>query len=314
MNLLITAIGKRVQLIEHLKRSFNIIGVDSGDLVPASFFVDKFYKVPRFDEEDYIESLICICERESANILIPLYEREFSLLIHNRALFEEKGILLLLSPSKVINTFNSKLEAYNFFISNDIMTPRTYTKEEIRATIIGEAYNEIKYPLIVKPENGMGSQNVFIATCKQELEFFINYVERPIIQEFVKGIEYTIDVLCNLDGEPISIIPRERIEVRSGEVSKTKAVKDMKIIKAVMHICSRTKFIGPITVQCIVSEDEISFIEINPRFGGGVPLAFECGVDYGKYIKMMAEHSKITPIIGEFEEKTMLRFDEAVFI
>ena len=73
--------------------------------------------------------------------------------------------------------------------------------------------------------------------------------------------------------------------------------------------------IGPYTIQCkITHQNEIKFIEINPRFGGGVPLTFEAGVDYGKYFNIMGEGKEMKPIIGQFEEITMLRYDDAVFI
>ncbi len=189
----------------------------------------------------------------------------------------------------------------------------------------------------------MGSAGVFKVNDKIQLEFFKDYIKKPIIQEFVEGTEYTIDVLCDLKGEIISIVPRERIEVRSGEVSKSKTVNHKEIIKATLDLVNKLKqyieeykvyckvasknfntlplekdealVMGPLTIQCIVTKEaEIKFIEINPRFGGGVPLSFESGVDYGKYFRYMVEEKEIKPIIGNFKEITMLRYDEAIFM
>lgn len=310
MRILLTAIGKRIQLIKYLKKSYEVFGTDCGDLAPAMYFVDKFFKVPRYNEERYIDKLINICSNENIDLLIPLYEKEFELLCNHRDKFEKIGTSLLLSDSGVINTFNDKYKTYEFFKRNNIDTPATYLKGNILCN-----YEEISFPLIIKPIDGMGSSNVFKVKNEKELSFFIEYIENPIIQEYIEGAEYTIDVLCDFNGKVISAVPRERLEVRSGEVSKSRTVKDFKIIDAVLDLCSKTKFVGPITIQCIVAvKGEIKFIEVNPRFGGGVPLSFEAGVDYGKYFELMCKGEEITPIIGEFKEITMLRYDEAVFI
>src|SRR5699024_10769170 len=124
----------------------------------------------------------------------------------------------------------------------------------------------------IKPRDGMGSKGVFIVKNEKELNFFIDYVKNPIVQEFVEGTEYTIDVLCDLKGKVISVVPRERIEVRSGEVSKSKIVKNSNIINATLDLCNKLnidsdiKPVGPLTIQCIVNKsDDIKFIEVNPR-------------------------------------------------
>lgn len=307
MKILLTAIGKRVQLIEYLKKNCCVIGVDCGNLVSAEKFVDKFYNVPKISDPLYIETLLRICNEENVDLLIPLYEKEFTMLCEFRSKFEEQGTKILLSDVEVINIFNNKYSTYEFFTNNNINTPKSYLKDSLP--------RELTYPLIIKPIDGMGSNNVFKVKNEKELKFFVEYVEKPIIQECIEGIEYTIDVLCDLGGRVISAVPRERIEVRSGEVSKSRTVKDCRIINVVLDLCSKTKFIGPVTIQCIVTQNgEIKFIEVNPRFGGGVPLSFEAGVDYGKYFNLICNGKEISPIIGEFKEITMLRYDEAVFL
>jgi len=317
MNVLFTAIGRRVQLIKHFKQWHYIVGVDSGEMPPARYFVDSFYKVPKWDGNNYIEILINICKKEKIDLLIPLFEKEFVLLCENRKAFEKIGTFLLLSHKTIIEIFNDKIKSYEFFTKNRINTPLTFTKESIYAALKKDM---VKFPLIIKPLNGMGSKNVFKVKNKKELDFFINYIENPIIQEFVEGTEYTIDVLCDFNGDVISVVPRKRIEVRAGEVSKSKTIKDKKIIELTLDLCNKVKInkdikpIGPLTIQCITNLKETKFIEVNPRFGGGVPLTFEAGIPYGKYLEEMVKGNHILPVIGNFKELTMLRFDEAVYI
>lgn len=312
MKVLFTAIGRRVQLINHFKEYHRVIGVDIKDLAPAKYFVDAFYKVPRWNDKDYIDILLNICEKEKVDMIIPLFEREFILLCENREKFQAIGTTLILSDKRIIEIFNDKWESYKFFISKNIDTPKTYSKQELK---------KYSFPLIIKPTDGAGSKNVFKVNNEKELNFFIDYIENPIIQEYVEGTEYTIDVICDLKGNVISIVPRQRIEVRAGEVSKGRTVKDHVIIEKTFELCSKlridenTKPIGPLTIQCIVDlEGNIKFIEVNPRFGGGVPLTFEAGVSYAKILEKMVKGEKVQPIIGQFKELTMLRYDEAVFI
>lgn len=306
MKILITSIGKRVQLIRYFKKSCTVVGVDCNELIASLNFVDKFYKVHKCYEKEYINELISICKKENIDILIPLYEKEFLILNKNRYKFDKIDTIIMLSNKEVIQKCNDKWNTYQFFKKNNINTPKTYLKTQT------EKIN--KFPLIIKPRDGMGSVGVFKATNKCELDFFKKYVENPVIQEFVEGKEYTIDVLCDLNSEIISVVPRERIEVRSGEVVKSRTIMNSNIIDATINLCEKLKAVGPLTIQCIeTNEKEIKFIEINPRFGGGVPLTFEAGVDYGKYFKMMKEQKHIKPIVKEFKELTMIRYDEAVF-
>jgi carbamoyl-phosphate synthase large subunit len=121
MKILLTAIGKRVQLIKYLNKACTVVGVDCGELIPSVKFVEKFYKVHRYDEEEYIDELLEICLNENVDLLIPLYEKEFLVLCDNREKFKKIGTTLLLSDKKVINICNDKWETYNFFNKNNIV-------------------------------------------------------------------------------------------------------------------------------------------------------------------------------------------------
>lgn len=310
-SILITAIGKRVQLIRHLKEYFKVVGTDTNAYNPASKFVDKFYEVPKYYENNYINSVIDICNKENIKLLIPLYEKEFDLLCRKRNTLENLGVKLLLSDSNIINICNDKLNTYKFFKKYKILTPEIYSncsKEDAEKVL----------PIVIKPVDGMGSKGVHIAKSYEEICFFKKYVENSMLQKFVSGTEYTIDVLCDFDGNIISAVPRQRIEVIAGEVSKSKTIKDNNIIsktKQVIEALNKEgKVIGPVTVQCILNEGNPYFIEINCRFGGGVPLTFEAGVSYSYYLSQMINGNKCDNIIGNFKEITMLRYDEAVFI
>lgn len=319
MRILLTSIGKRVQLIKHLKSQFEIIGVDANELVPALKFVDKFYKIPKFNNKDYLKTLLNICKIENIDILIPLYELEFDILTKNRNEFEKIGTKLILSNSKIIDICNDKYKTYEL-LKNVIKCPKVYNIQEINYNL--KKKSEKILPLIIKPKNGMGSSNVFKINNLKELKFFKTYVKNPIFQQYIQGEEYTVDVLCDFQGKPIYIIPRKRLEVRSGEVSKSKTIHDeliisetLKVIKEFNKISLKEiNLMGPLTIQFFKTNDNnIYFLEINPRFGGGVPLSFKAGANYAKCLKEMINGIKLN-YIDNFEEITMLRFDDAIYL
>lgn len=332
MNLLLTSIGKRIELIGHLKSSFRVIGVDASSKNPAKSFADAFYRVPRCREEGYVEELLTVCGKEKVSLLVPLYEPEFEILNAARDKFEEIGVKLVLSGEPVTEICNDKRKTAAFFKKYDIPAPETLSDSEVEAVIGGE---QAEFPLIVKPADGMGSEGIFFAKNRRELEFFYGYVENALVQRCARGKEYTIDVLCDFYGEPVYIVPRIRLEVRSGEVTKSRVDLQRRVMEGteglLRSLNGEGRVCGPMTIQCFWEESEqrLQFIEINPRFGGGVPLAFAAGADYAAALKRMGESfaagapggslkGEEKPDLTDFREReikelTMLRYTQAVY-
>lgn len=332
MNLLLTSIGKRIELIEHLKSRFRIIGVDASLENPARCFVDVFYQVPKCSEENYVDELLSVCKMEEISLLVPLYEPEFSVLDAERERFEEIGVVVVLSDGSVLDICNDKRKTAAFFEKYQIPAPKALSVEEIEDMISGKAE---KYPVVVKPADGMGSENIFFARSRRELEFFYGYVSNALVQECASGKEYTIDVLCDFFGEPVYIVPRIRLEVRAGEVTKSRidlrkcVIEETKRLLVALNREGQVK--GPMTIQCFLEKDErsLQFLEINPRFGGGVPLAFAAGADYAAALARMGEQFAVEREHGvskaageqeltafrekEIKELTMLRYTQAVY-
>ncbi|AEE96755.1 ATP-grasp domain-containing protein [Mahella australiensis] len=307
---LFSSVGRRTELIRFFtnKDGIYVIGVDVSALAPAAYMCHKFFKVPNFNDAGYVDVLLDICRNEGVSLLIPLHEGEFNVLLQNRRRFEDAGCRLLLSSEEVISICQDKYNTFLFFQQNGVNTPATILPEEIE-------YRKTEFPLFIKPRNGMGSRYAYRITDERQLRFFIEYVPCPIVQEFIDGTEYTVDVLCDMEGQVISTVPRERIEVKDGEISKGRTVKDWRIIKATTEVAEKLKAIGPLTIQCIIDKnDNIFFIEINPRFGGGVPLAIEAGVNYPDLLAKMLSGEKINPRIGDFQDNLyILRYINSIY-
>jgi carbamoyl-phosphate synthase large subunit len=124
-------------------------------------------------------------------------------------------------------------------------------------------------------------------------------------------------MLYDLKGELRCIVPRRRIEVRSGEVSKSVIDMDPAVMEAAWEFGKQIRGArGVINIQCIRTIDNrVSFIEINPRFGGGTPLSLYAGADFPRWILQMACGDDPGDIRTAFKPGVyMLRFDDAVFL
>lgn len=309
--ILFTAIGRRVELVQAFQTSLRsqgvpvrVIGTDcQPELAAAAYFADSHYRVPRVTGADYPQMLLEICRRERVDLLIPLYELEFLILDAWREQFQQSGVLVLLSSRPVLETCGDKYQTYQFFKDRQFRSPRTWLSGQLPAKPV--------FPLFAKPRSGMGSAGVCKILNAADLA---RYGADGLIQEYIDGTEYTLDVLADLTGRVLAVVPRERLEVKSGEVSKSRTVKRADLIEEGQRMVEALGAIGPVTLQCIAAGEAVYWIEINPRFGGGVPLAIRAGVDYPGLLHRLWKGETVAPVIGWFREGlTMLRYDQAVY-
>ena len=315
MNILLTSVGRRVELLKAFRESMSrsnitgkIITTDLKRNAPAAFLADTAELVPRIDEPDYIDRLLDICDRHQIDLLIPLIDTELTLLSLHEQQFRDRGVTVLISSPLVNDICFSKKKTGLFFHTIGLKTPKIYQLDEVE---------DRNFPVLIKPDRGSASVGVYQIQNRTELNFFANYVKDSIIQEFISGEEYTIDILVNFQGKAISIVPRLRLETRAGETSKGTTVKNSALIAAAKYIVeSLPGAIGCITVQCFLQPDgEIIFIEINPRFGGGYPLAYRAGADFPLWLfQLCAGESPQVQIDGWEDGLSMLRYDDAIFV
>ncbi|MBC8081142.1 MAG: ATP-grasp domain-containing protein [Gorillibacterium sp.] len=315
-NILFTSSGRRVSLIKKFKEVYTshglsgkIITADLQSTAPSAFFADKHYLVPRLSDDDYLPTLIHICQHEHIQLLIPLIDSELMLLAHNRQLFDDIGVKLLLSSKELNEISCDKTETYRFFVEHGIPTPKVYSQEDMDK-------GHYTFPLIIKPVNGSSSKGVTKIFNEKELRFFLDYIPSAMAQEWVSGDEYTVDVMTDFAGQIKTIVPRLRIETRAGEVSKGKTSKDKAIIQAVEDVIRVLPGpVGCLTLQCFKQKDgTLTFIEMNPRFGGGIPLSIEAGANFPFWSVQLANGESLgEPDLNWTDQLTMLRYDEAVF-
>ena len=315
INILILSAGRRVELVKCFKEAAkikriesNIVTADISKTAPATYFGDKNYTIPKIGDDGYIEAVINICNKENIMLVIPTIDTELKILSKNKKLIEkETNAKILISDKKVIDICINKKNTNKFFEENGFGIPKEIKNSDIEN-------RNYKFPLFIKPIDGSSSINAFKVNNEKQLLFFKDYIDNPIIQEFIEGTEYTIDAFIDYDGNPITIVPRERIATRAGEISKGKIVKDRELINEVKKVIEVLKPIGHITFQCMKIKDEIKFIEINPRFGGGAPMSIKAGANSPLNWYRLLLNEKLT-CNEDFNENILaLWFDDSIFL
>ena len=313
--MLVLSAGRRVELIKCFKRAASelkvtgkVIAVDCSDTAPALYFADKYRLVPRIDSGRYVDAVIDVCNEESVSLIVPTIDTELLLLAENRERIEkETNARLLISDLSVIQICRNKLNTQKYMEEHGFKVPHLYTKEELEKDDIG-------FPLFVKPVDGSSSIDTYKVENREQLNAILTLVKDPMVQDYMVGEEYTIDVFLDFGSNIITMVPRLRMATRSGEIAKGRIVKDTEIIEDVTRLMKELKPIGHITVQCRKTDRGIEYIEINPRFGGGAPMSIMAGADSCSNLYRLLRGEVLTYNDDYRENVIFLRFDSSIML
>ncbi|MBQ9096930.1 MAG: ATP-grasp domain-containing protein [Clostridia bacterium] len=313
MNILFTCVGRRVELMQAFRNAAHITGMDlyihgtdMSETAPALMYCDVKHKAPGIREESYIPTLMSICKTEKIDAVIPTIDTDLLILAQNKSRFEQIGTKMFISAEDKIAICRDKRNTGDFFESCGLKAPKTIDDVD--------KYN-LGFPCFIKPKDGSSSIFAYKAGNMEELVHYASQVPDYIIQPFVEGTEYTVDVFCDYDGNPVYVTPRIRLAVRAGEVLKTEIVQDERIIAETMEVIKRFKPCGAITLQLIQDKNsgENYYIEINPRYGGGAPLSIKAGADSAIAMLKILNGEKVPYQNGAAEHGAIYsRFDQSI--
>ncbi|MCM1398916.1 MAG: ATP-grasp domain-containing protein [Clostridium sp.] len=282
MNILILSVGTKCKIVEYFKAEADkVVTTDCGAYVPAAYMSDIHYLVPAMKSSDYISKIKEICEKEAINVILPLHEDELELIAEKRACFEAMGIFVAISDTDVIRMCRDKYALYKELVKYGISCVDTYDFDAEQDLIAG-----LPLPVIVKERTGAGSVGMFQACDRDIIEYLVKRGRKNlIVQPYIEAEEYGVDVYVDfISGQIVEIFAKQKLRMRDGETEISKAVKDDKICELVKEISSVLELKGPIDMDILRDNDRYYLLEINPRFGGGYPHAYECGVNFMKYI------------------------------
>lgn len=293
MNVLVTSAGSTngVNIIKAL-RGHKVVAVDCEELSAGLYMSDVWFVVPKATEPRYKEIMIDICRREQIDIIFPSFSEEIRVLNG----IEELNNKLVVSPRKVYEITENKILCKAFIRNLGLLTPEQYPKE---------------YPMIVKPIVGTGSKDTHKVNTPEELNF---YLKRDMFyEEFIDGIEYTVDGVSDFDGNVIACLPRIRLEKKGGLATKCVTEKNDELVGLVKRLVEKMKLVGVWNVQCIKRDGKYYFIDINNRFpSGGMPLATASGMNIPEILINILKGKKVTPnlVYG----KTMIRYYDSIIL
>lgn len=315
-NILITSAGRRVSLVRAFKKEltkyFKGSKVYTCDLNPdlsaACAVSDGAYKVPAVSEPGYACKLLELCQRLNVKLIVPTIDTELLNLSSNTDFLIKNGVLPVVSEYEIVSICRNKRRTNKFFDS--IGFPRC---AEI------DPFDPV-FPIFAKPIDGSSSIGILKINDSSELTQHILKDENLVFLEFIdlkKHTEYTIDLYFDKKNILKCAVPRERIEVRAGEVSKSVTRRD-EIYEVICRSFGKTAgFRGCITLQVFRNNKTKRIIgsEINPRFGGGYPLSYQAGANYPEMIIREYLLNEELPFMDHWKpDLLMLRYDDEVLI
>lgn len=314
LNILVTAASRRVGLVRAFRNALDamrvrgvVIGTDISPLSPAVHFCDRAYRVPLSSDPGYLETIASLCEGENVGLVVPTIDEELPLFGAAVPRFAARGVRVAVSPAETSRLCNDKYATCVALRDHGVAAAASY--------LPGTLPPSPTLPLFVKPRGGRGSIGAFIARTPEELAFFTRYVEDPVIQEYLDGPEFTIDLLCDFEGHPLSVVPRERVVIRAGVIDRGRTVLDPALIDTALECARVFRFRGPVNVQCRVVNGVPIVFEINPRFSGGIPLTIAAGADFPRMVVELTLGRRVDPAIGMFRHDLwMTSYESSLFL
>ena len=286
-----------------------LLATDITTASPAFHAADEGILVPSAGRVEYVPALLEIVRSRQVKLLVPLTDLDLLLLAHHQAEFSALGCTVMVGSEQAVALCRDKARTNALLAETGLATIDTFT--------LAEFLDRPFYPCFVKPVRGSGGIGAGLLQDEKELHAHVaTYGDMMLIQEYVPGREYTIDVYRSRGGQVRCVVPRQRLTVRSGEVEKGVTVMDEQLIDCSIRLAGHIEGIwGVFCCQCRRSEDgPPRFFDINPRFGGGAPLSIHAGANLPLYLLQDVLGLPVTAEPGGFTPGTlMLRYDQAVF-
>lgn len=291
-----------IKSLRMVKYPVRIIASDSNRLSAGFFMSDAYEVLPEIDSKSYIPQLLEIVTKHKINVLMPSSGYDIYQYSANKEKLLKLGALPVVSDIQTMKRCRDKMQTFNYLSK----------KFELPFTTLD--YKKVKgFPLIAKPRYGKGSKGIVKIMNESELKYARFNSENLIFQEYLPGTEYTIDVLSDLECEPILAVPRIRVETRAGISTVGKIVKDENISETCRSIARYLKIRGPCCIQMKESSQGVlKIVEVNPRMGGGTIFTALAGANFPAMILDMVKGKKLK--IPKISEISVVRYFEEIVV
>ncbi|MGN0278079.1 MAG: ATP-grasp domain-containing protein [Lachnospiraceae bacterium] len=314
MNILILSAGTRDKIVQYFKKAVGdegkVVATDCSNLAPAVYEADKFYLVPRITAPGYLDQILDICKKEKIDGVFSLIDPELSLLAKEKEKFLAVGTVPIISDYELVETCFDKYRMFEMLQKMQIPTGKCFMDKEdfYRA----EERGEISYPVFVKPVRGSASIHINKVSSRKEIEVLFDLYDDLMIQEYMDGQEYGADVYIDMiSGKCTDIFVKKKIKMRAGETDKSVSYKDEALFTMIKKFVEECGFRGMIDIDIFEINGTYYLSEVNPRFGGGYPHAYACGVNMPAAVirNLAREENEVT--IGAYPENIcMMKYNE----
>jgi carbamoyl-phosphate synthase large subunit len=288
VGVLLTGVGKRYDIVSAFAQHAFTIAADPSPLAPARYAADLHVAPPPIGDPEYVPFLQRLVAEHNVGAVVPLTDLDIEVLA--------RADLPAFVPSpEVARDTYDKYAAHEMLIRHGLPSPPTVLPPD----------EPESYPVMVKPRQGSGARSIHPAADREQMEFFVRYVKEPVmVQRLMQGAEFSIDLLCDLDGRCLNAIPRTMIESRGGESIKGTVIHDEELIELGRNVAESIGVRGPCTVQAFRDPElGLAITDVNTRFGGAFPAPMYAalpGRTYPELIVRMARGEKVEPHVGEF--------------
>lgn len=316
MNILILSSGTRNKVVQYFKKALagngKVICTDMSNMAPSIYEADKFYTVPRMTAPGYIDVILDICKKEEIDGVLSLIDPELSLLAQNREKFAAIGTTVIGSSYELCEMSLDKYQMYQWLKAHGYHCAKSYMDKE--AFYEDVAAGKITYPVFVKPARGSASIAISKVYGRETIDLLFSHSDGLMIQEFLEGQEIGADVYIDLiTHRVVSIFTKKKILMRAGETDKAVSFRDEKLFQLIRQFAEEAGFLGQIDIDIFQVDGEYFISEVNPRFGGGYPHAYECGCDHMELILNNLQGIANERRIGNYEEEVcMMKYNEVM--
>ncbi|GAC1530856.1 MAG: ATP-grasp domain-containing protein [Thermoleophilaceae bacterium] len=285
---MLTGVGKRYDIVSAFAEHAFVVAADPSPLAPARHAADVQVAPPLVDDPAYIPFLTDVAVTHGVRAVVPLTDLDIEVLARS-------GLPAFVPDADVCRATYDKYETHELLLRHGLPSPPT----------VLPGNDPGAFPVVVKPRRGSGARSIHAAADPREMEFFVSYVREPVmVQRQMGGPEFSIDILCDLDGRCLNAIPRTMIESRGGESIKGTVLRDSELIELGRSVAEALPVRGPCTVQAFRDpEIGLAITDVNTRFGGAFPApmyAARPGRTYPELIVRMAAGEEVEPHLGDF--------------
>lgn len=298
--------ARRVSMAEILKKSGANLGYDVEILsyellaqVPIAV-AGKVIVGLKWNDPGVVDDIARIVKENEVNIILPFVDGAIEVAAKCRNILPD--VFIPVSDFETARVMFDKIEAAKAFREASIPIPTTYTA--INAEV----------PAIAKPRRGSASRGIKIFNNLDELMHLENLSDY-LVQEYITNCEeYTVDCYIDQTGRLLVDVPRIRIEVMGGEVTRTMTCRIPELESMSRDVIESFGLRGPVTLQFLHDLDKHRYLlmEINPRLGGGVICSIYAGAPIADYILKESLGVPVSPCDDWTDKTLMARYQKEV--